>query len=338
VTPLQQAEATVADAQAQAQRIERDATTVSRLVWSAVILASLPPLFGVTQFAKAQGVSGWVAWVIDPSFIFVIAASIMAHESLSRHGEEKIGVWLHLVPWLAAGASLYLNIADSLHLDDKHPVDSGGVGVHGLPSLVTIFIIEAASSYRARIRGRLTAAQDVVFHADQALRALQAEAEQQAAEVAERERREQLVVAERQRAEREQRELAEQERQEQARQQDAAASERAAERAHALELARLAAANAAPSPSSAGSRQAPPTDSGPRRLTQDALDAIAREIAEQIRATPGWEPDYDRLQETYGRGRRWCEDRVSAARLLAGTPAGRAGSQTPRLHAVAAEA
>lgn len=334
MTPLQQADAKLADAQAQVQRIERDATMVNWLVWGAVVLASLPPLFGVTQFATSNDVSGWVAWVIDPSFIFVIAASITAQESLARHGEEKIGFWLHLVPWVAAGASLYLNTATPLHLDDSRPVDVGGVGVHGLPSVVTICIIEAASSYRARIRRRLIVAQDVVSQAEQALRALQADVQQQAAELAERERREQLAATERQRTEREQREQAERERQDQARRQDAAARERAAERAHTLELARLAASHGS---SDAGTGQQPlPANSGPRRLTQDALDAIAREIAEQIQATPGWEPDYDRLQETYGRGRRWCEDRVSAARLLAG--AGHGVSEKPHLHAVAAEA
>jgi DNA repair exonuclease SbcCD ATPase subunit len=333
VTPLQQAEAKTAAAQTTVERIEQDATTVNRLVWGAVVLASLPPLVGVTQFAMHKGVPGAVAWVIDPSFIFVIAASIAAHESLSRHGEEKIGFWLHLVPWLAAGASLYLNTAEPLHLDGNAPPDWGGVGAHGLPSLVTLAIIEGASSYRARMRRRLAAAREAVTAAEETLRHLQIDARQEAAARAELERQERTAHDERQRAEREAREHEQREREDQERRQAAAARERAADRAHALELARLAAATGHPIGQPGGQQGGAPhgdAGGGRRRLTQDELDAIAREIAAEIQDTPGWEPDYERLQATYGRGRRWCEDRVSAARLLTVT--------APRLHAVGADA
>jgi hypothetical protein len=51
--------------------------------------------------------------------------------------------------------------------------------------------------------------------------------------------------------------------------------------------------------------------------TEDARDTVVDQLADQIRTTPGWRPDYAALQARTGRSRSWCEKRVAEARALA---------------------
>jgi hypothetical protein len=51
--------------------------------------------------------------------------------------------------------------------------------------------------------------------------------------------------------------------------------------------------------------------------TEDARDTVVNQLADQIRTTRGWRPDYAALQARTGRSRSWCEKRVAEARALA---------------------
>ena len=69
---------------------------------------------------------------------------------------------------------------------------------------------------------------------------------------------------------------------------------------------------------------APPPDPVPAPLpranrpsTEDPRDNVVNQLADAIRTTPGWRPDYAALQARTGRSRSWCEKRVAEARALA---------------------
>jgi hypothetical protein len=51
--------------------------------------------------------------------------------------------------------------------------------------------------------------------------------------------------------------------------------------------------------------------------TEDPRVNVMDQLADAIRTTPGWRPDYAALQARTGRSRSWCEKRVAEARALA---------------------
>jgi hypothetical protein len=65
---------------------------------------------------------------------------------------------------------------------------------------------------------------------------------------------------------------------------------------------------------------APSRPSRPKPQRGQGRGAVVEELAEEIRSTPGWRPDYPALLQAHGRSRRWAEGIVADARRIAASP------------------
>lgn len=135
---------------------------LARLTAALIGVASLALVFtavNVTDFARDHGVSGSIAWLLDPMLALALAIGLLTDSRLAQH-RVRPPAWGSVLRWYAGIATLTVNTWTACwptgRVGVPRDADAAAVVLHSIPPVLLMLLAEAVAAYRRRITDLIT--------------------------------------------------------------------------------------------------------------------------------------------------------------------------------------
>ncbi|MFE3205577.1 hypothetical protein [Embleya sp. NPDC059237] len=151
-----------ADSRAVEAEIARLRVLLAQLTAALIGVAALALVFtavNVTAFARDHGVSGSIAWLLDPMLALALATGLLTDSRLADH-HVRPPAWGSALRWYAGIATLTVNTWTAWwptgDVGIPRDADAAAVVLHSIPPVLLMLLAEAVAAYRRRITDLIT--------------------------------------------------------------------------------------------------------------------------------------------------------------------------------------
>ncbi|MFI1584798.1 hypothetical protein [Embleya sp. NPDC020630] len=150
------------DPRAVEAEIARLRVLLAQLTAALVGVAALALVFtavNVTAFARDHGVSGSIAWLLDPMLALALATGLLTDSRLAEH-HVRPPAWGSALRWFTGIATLTVNTWTAWWptggVGVPRDADAAAVVLHSIPPVLLMLLAEAVAAYRRRITDLIT--------------------------------------------------------------------------------------------------------------------------------------------------------------------------------------